>query len=183
MRPLYHWWDSVLPEEVCDRLIQDCLQVPPQKGTTFNNDGSFTVNEHRNSTIRWVQRLPGISDLMWPYIWEATRQSFNIEISALFDIQFTEYNSTEEQYYKWHHDIDWTQDSGFDRKLSIIIQLTDPEDYTGGDLEFRLFNVPENMRNRGSILVFPSYLEHQVTPVTWGTRHSLVAWVEGPRWR
>ena len=59
MRPLYHWWDSVLPEEVCDRLTQDCLQVPPQKGTTFNNDGTFTVNEHRNSTIRWVQGLPG----------------------------------------------------------------------------------------------------------------------------
>jgi len=180
MRPLYHWWEQALPTKQCDYLIDQCKSVPAQKGAVF--DESIT-NKHRNSTVRWVQDLPGITDLIWRYIWGANRDSFNIDVSAIFEAQFAEYDATEEQYYAWHHDIDWAQDSGYDRKLSIIIQLSDPEEYDGGDVEFNLFTPPEAFKKRGSVLVFPSYLTHQVTPVTRGTRYSLVSWIEGPRWR
>ena len=180
MRPLYHWWEQALPAKQCNYLIDQCKSVPAQKGTVFNEN---ITNEHRNSTIRWVQDLPEVKNLLWKYIWEANRQSFNMDVVGIFEVQFAEYNATEEQYYAWHHDIDWAQDSGYDRKLSIIIQLADPEEYDGGDVEFKLFTTPKEFKKRGSVLVFPSYLEHQVTPVTRGTRYSLVAWVEGPRWR
>jgi PKHD-type hydroxylase len=180
MRALYHWWEQALPAKQCDYLIEQCKSVPAQKGTTFNKN---LTSKHRNSTIRWVQDLPGITDLIWRYIWGANRDSFNIDISAIFEAQFTEYDATEEQYYAWHQDVNWQQDSGYDRKLSIIIQLSDPEEYDGGDVQFNLFTPPEAFKKRGSVLVFPSYLEHQVTPVTRGTRYSLVSWIEGPRWR
>ena len=180
MRALYHWWEQALPAKQCDYLIEQCKSVPAQKVTVF--DESIT-NKHRNSNVRWVQDLPGVKNILWPYIWEANRSSFNIDIAGIFEVQFAEYDATEEQYYAWHHDIDWTQDSGYDRKLSIIIQLSSPEDYEGGDVEFNMFTTPEAFKKRGSVLVFPSYLTHQVTPVTRGTRYSLVAWVEGPRWR
>jgi len=69
----------------------------------------------------------------------------------------------------------------------MTIQLSDDEEYEGGNLEFKNILTNEKQekaqRQKGWVCVFPSYLEHRVTMVTKGTRKSLVAWVEGPRWR
>ena len=68
------------------------------------------------------------------------------------------------------------------RKLSCIVQLTEPSEYRGGDLLFhddgRLSD-----RSQGTLTVFPSFLNHQVTPVLHGIRHVIVAWVHGPTFR
>ena len=71
----------------------------------------------------------------------------------------------------------------YDRKLSVVIQLSDPTTYQGGDFQFQDVETPVNFRTQGSILVFPSYLPHRVTEITDGVRYSLVDWLEGPRWR
>lgn len=83
----------------------------------------------------------------------------------------------------------YTRDSdlvGKIRKLSITINLTDPNTYEGGNLKFDLgnhktekFHEATVARNQGTVIVFPSYLEHCVTPVTKGTRYSLVLWCSG----
>ena len=74
------------------------------------------------------------------------------------------------------------------RKLSVTINLTKPEDYEGGNLKFdygphvkrdNQFHECTEIRPRGSVIVFPSYVYHQVTPVTKGTRYSLVMWCLG----
>ena len=71
-----------------------------------------------------------------------------------------------------------------DRKLSVTVQLSDPSEYEGGGFEFlECPNPDESSRKKGTVLVFPSYLKHRVLPVTKGTRKSLVAWFEGPRWK
>ena len=38
-------------------------------------------------------------------------------------------------------------------------------------------------KERGTVIAFPSYQLHRVTPVTAGIRKSLVAWVLGPDFR
>lgn len=76
------------------------------------------------------------------------------------------------------------------RKLSCTISLNDPSEYDGGNLKFdlgphrtdRYYECTE-IRKRGSIIVFPSHLYHQVTPVTRGTRYSLVCWNLGNPFR
>jgi PKHD-type hydroxylase len=87
-------------------------------------------------------------------------------------------------HYIWHHDIDWRLHP-CQRKLSISVQLTDSADYEGGDLEFK--DAPDidkqMIRQKGTVIVFPSYLVHRVTPVTKGERKALVSWIEGPSWR
>ena len=73
-----------------------------------------------------------------------------------------------------------------DRKLSVTIQLSDSNDYEGGDFVFdQEYQSPDPkaLRKKGTILVFPSPIRHAVKPVTKGTRKSLVAWVEGPKWK
>ena len=78
------------------------------------------------------------------------------------------------------------------RKLTVVVQLDDGGDYVGGDLEVLRFGsdapsaieVPaEAMRQRGTAIVFPSYVLHRVTPVTAGQRRTLVGWLVGPRFR
>jgi PKHD-type hydroxylase len=67
--------------------------------------------------------------------------------------------------------------------LTSIIQLSDETTYEGGDLI--LENVsespPEKIKNQGTMLTFPSFIYHRLTPVTKGKRYSLVGWFEGPK--
>jgi len=70
------------------------------------------------------------------------------------------------------------------RKLSLIVQLSDEKSYEGGTFEIKSvtgepLDVPENALSRGSVIVFPSYLEHRIAPVISGVRHSLVGWYHG----
>ena len=76
------------------------------------------------------------------------------------------------------------------RKLSMTVNLTDPKNYAGGNLKFdfghhhnKRFHVCHEIRPRGSIIIFPSYTHHCVTPVTRGTRYSLVLWSLGKPWK
>ena len=83
--------------------------------------------------------------------------------------------------YGWHVD---GGGGGPSRKLSLVLQLTDPSQYEGGNLEIMTSSNPEQVRKqRGIIAAFPSYVMHQVTPVTKGSRQSLVAWISGPRFK
>ena len=77
------------------------------------------------------------------------------------------------------------------RKLSMTVNLTNPNNYAGGNLKFDLgahagkkrFKVCEEIRPQGSIIIFPSFTYHCVTPVTRGTRYSLVLWSLGKPWQ
>jgi PKHD-type hydroxylase len=94
------------------------------------------------------------------------------------DLQLTNYNQSENGMYGWHCDYGII---GASRKLSMVVQLTDPSQYEGGNLQIMVSGRPQNVqKQRGLIAVFPSYQIHQVTPVTQGSRQSLVAWISGP---
>lgn len=76
------------------------------------------------------------------------------------------------------------------RKISLTINLNAPGDYDGGNLKFdfgyhadKRFHEVEEIRPQGSIIVFPSFLDHCVTPLTRGTRYSLVLWTVGEPWK
>lgn len=78
------------------------------------------------------------------------------------------------------------------RKISMTINLCEEGDYDGGDLKFDFgvhrrkehrFHTCEEIRPRGSIIIFPSFVQHCVTPVTRGTRYSLVMWTLGAPWK
>ena len=67
-----------------------------------------------------------------------------------------------------------------DRKITMSIQLSDDEDYVGGDL---LVLSQSYSRKKGSIIAFPSLLTHQVNPILKGDRWSLISWAWGPQWK
>ena len=90
------------------------------------------------------------------------------------------YHDHEGGHFGWHMDVG----PRTPRKLSLTLQLTDPSRYQGGELQFFTGDIVRTApRDRGMLIAFPSYMVHQVTPVTAGTRKSIVAWVSGPQFR
>jgi predicted 2-oxoglutarate/Fe(II)-dependent dioxygenase YbiX len=146
-----------------------------------NVGGSNSVDNIRRSKIKFLPNQNIKSFLMHTFS-SINRQAFGFNINDIYDIQYSEYDSEYEGHYDWHIDVAWNADMWYQRKLSISIQLSDGSDYEGGDLEFKEFKTnPEENREKGTIIVFPSYQLHRVTPVTKGKRRALVAWVEGPQ--
>ncbi len=116
----------------------------------------------------------------------ANNLMFGFDINKDFAVQYTTYKGEDEGHYDGHQDMDFINDKFADRKLSVVIQLSDGSEYEGGDFLFE-FNTDihkvEGFRTKGSILVFPSFLKHKVEKVTNGTRNSLVSWVVGPNFK
>lgn len=146
----------------------------------------------RDTHISWINNF-NIYEMLHPYVHEANyRAGWNFDWDHSEDLQYTKYGK--KQFYGWHADSDITAypaDSdpnfvGKIRKLSMTVNLSDSKDYTGGNLRFdfgphadKRFHVCKEIRPRGSIVVFPSHVYHQVTPIKSGVRRSLVMWSLG----
>ena len=164
-------------------LVENIINLvgETEKGGTFNNADDSV----RNSRVCWLTHHEWVKDLLYNYVDHSCQNAFGVNAYKNAEIQYTEYHASENGHYDWHHDINWNADDGLDRKLSITVQLSDPSEYEGGDFEFSEVPNPEkeDAKQKGSVLIFPSYLVHRVAPVTQGVRKSLVAWFKGPRWQ
>lgn len=128
-----------------------------------------------NKDTNWIfEKLAGMT-------FEVNANHFGFDLSGFTErLQLTQYREQNQGFYDWHQDIGPMNMSL--RKLSLVVQLTPEEEYEGGEL--RLFMAERNnnkpvSKKQGSVIWFPSYEAHMVTPVTKGTRHSLVTWVSG----
>ncbi len=96
-------------------------------------------------------------------------------------------DSIDVEKYLHANDVNWDDGRQVHRKLSFVCQLTDPEEYEGGEFEMQPLYLgapdPKQLKTQGTAIIFPSLVMHKVNPITKGTRHSLVAWIEGPKWR
>ena len=186
--PAWLMWEAALSPLECATIIRQAeAETDLVAARTFRtgHDEDDHNAGHRLTNIRWLEQtaFPGIHSTMWDYA-RAANETFELSLSRLPPIQFTEYADVG-HHYDTHHDIDWYRQDGLHRKLSVCIQLSDPDDYEGGDFTFAHTENPEatNLRKQGTVLAFPSYHDHSVSPITAGCRYSLVGWIEGPRWR
>ncbi len=139
----------------------------------------------RKSEIIWVQAEESTADLfneIADKIRYANNFHYNYQLDYVGELQYSEY--ADDGHYGWHVDSTFGPEDKSrtrQRKLSFTIQLNDPSEYEGGAFEtfyngdFQAVDLTRNMA-----VFFPSYLPHQVTPVTKGVRKSLVGWVYGP---
>ena len=175
----YYWFKNRLSKEECQKAIDLGLSKNPESTDTFSGDAS----KIRKSNVSWLEIRPDIEwllDHLKECVLEANKE-WGIEYSGFREsIQFTHYNEVG-SHYDFHLDIG--PGHSF-RKISIVVQLSDPNTYKGGDLVIdtgsNLITCP---RGLGNVILFPSILLHKVTPVTKGERFSLVSWVSGPNWK
>lgn len=187
MNQMWQYWKSGINSDQISSIIDAGEQQPiAEAGLGF--DGSTANDQYRSSEIRWIPagEHPTINFMLWSYAQTANRNAFGFDINYLNDIQYTTYYANKNGKYDWHHDTFWGNPTTFDRKISIVIQLSDPQDYEGGDFEIdpQYQAMPANeIRQKGVVIAFPSFVRHRVTPVTKGVRRSLVCWIEGPKFR
>ena len=187
MKGLWQMWDSLLHEDVCDEIVKAGKEITLKQAVT----GSSVLPDKniRSSKIAWIDYYNENFKDLWTFvdrtIEEANANAFGVDTSFIRSLQFTNYTAHDEGHYDWHEDVFWERNDMYNRKLSLVIQLSDPNAYTGGDLELDVHIPPsaETLRNKGTVIVFPSFVKHRVTKVTSGERSSLVAWKEGPLWR
>ena len=178
VRQNWQVFSAALSEDIVDNIVKQAGETA--EASTFNSSGA----DIRKSKVAWLTNNKPVLDLLYDFVDIANRNAFNSHVYKKADIQFTEYLGSEGGHYSWHHDIDWNRNDGLDRKLSVTVQLSHVDEYEGGDFSFSECTSPDPVvsKQKGTVLVFPSYLQHAVQPVTSGTRRSLVAWFEGPKW-
>lgn len=175
---------DVFSEEECQRVIALGLSKELQIGYA---PGMLIDPDCRSSMIRFMYPLEEKVWILFERLWKVvSEQHFEENITTLNFVQFTEYKSEYGGHFDWHQDTEVfyhpTDTTNLKRKITCVVQLSDPDLYDGGDLEFKLHkNNIDAQRRRGSAILFPSRLLHRAGKVTKGTRYSLVAWFEGPK--
>ena len=186
MNSIWQMWARDVSPTTCNKIIQECEQLPPMEAGVGGQSANTVDKKIRKSEIRWAGDIQWIKDLIYGYASTANRNAFGFDINYLQDVQYTIYKGTDEGFYNWHYDTFWAGETTYDRKISVIIQLSNPSDYEGGEFlledQYEQPNATE-LKQRGTVLCFPSFFMHTVKPVTKGIRKSLVAWIEGPKFK
>jgi PKHD-type hydroxylase len=164
--------------------LQNIYELQPSKITGEDMD---EFKGYRISENFWIPKNKvehkWIYDRILSYINIANKEyMFNLSL-IVDDIQFSVYKSHDNGNYSWHDDI-IIENTNTMRKISISVQLSDSNEYEGGDLEIIRggynFIAPKKI---GTIIIFPSFLVHRVKTVTKGKRISLVLWIDGPAFK
>jgi len=190
MRGEWCYFKEAFSPEECDYILETGLKIPAEKAT-MGVKKEFVNDEYRKSDIRFITKqntdFNFLFDKVWKLAIQANNEWFNFHITKLDYMQLAEYSAEDGGLYKTHQDVFWiNNDPLYHRKLTCVIQLTDPSEYTGGN--FELHNVSETpnaeeIRTRGTAIFIPSFVYHAATEIMEGKRHSLAVWFDGPKWR
>ena len=206
---IYYYTD--LPSGVINLLYKDLIDKYEEDMQESSLSGKIVDDEIRKSKNSWLSTNHWIAGFLWHYVHKANRENFLYDISHIDagSLQFTKYE--EGEFYNWHSDVSLrdyyepqvknpsSNSSGnkkiqedflnlgseYVRKLSFTLQLSEPDEYEGGNIQFiddenKTFFAP---RQRGTIILFDSRTQHRVLKVKKGVRRSIVGWVLGPRWK
>ena len=176
----YAWWENAFTEQELDWLQQKAKSATQEAqvggGVNFNVRRSELNWLYKDAECAWVfERLAHVATSL-------NADYFGFELTGFGEaIQLTNYHEARQGTYVWHQDFGA---SGVSRKLSMVLQLSEPNEYEGGELQLLNTGQPKTVpKERGLITVFPAWTLHQVTPVTKGARQTLVTWIYGPTFR
>lgn len=168
----------------CDRIVATTAKMP--------NDDALLVGRNRDHNIRNAELvwMDDVGDMSWvmarliEVVRSSNKDRFDFDVREFAESpQVASYEATKGGHFAWHSDIGDGLSAG-KRKLTLVLQLSKPDTYDGGDLEIRpSAHILSANRAQGSVSVFPSFVLHQVTPIKRGIRRSLTVWAHGPAFR
>lgn len=179
----YMWYSKLFSEAEVEK-IRALWTEEQVKNAEVNMGGKATARDDlRQSKVMFIKT--GANDWIYDKLGEACLQAnanrFKFEVKAFqTELQLANYGTGD--FFEWHMDFGAGNESN--RKLSITVQLSDPDEYEGGDLQFMINqNVFTAPREKGTAIIFPSFALHRVTKITRGDRKSIVGWIAGPPYR
>ena len=205
------WFFTGLPSDIIKSLEKDLENHFDDDMGDSKLINDVLDKNIRKSKNTWIPTHHWITGWLWHYVEMANRNNFLYDISYIESesMQYASYGVGE--YYHWHTDSsiavhykpqfqtsarESTKDDNYlkeraaiknelVRKISFSLQLSDPDDYEGGNIQF----IDESNQNyiaprqKGSLIIFDSRTKHRVCKVRSGVRKSIVGWVVGPRWK
>lgn len=176
---LYAFWEDFLSKEECKKIIKIAKNQKFLEGKVSNN-----VKNVRKSNVTWLypnEELEWLFRRITDVVINLNERFYKFDLYGIVEgFQFTNYKAPDGKYDKH---VDRSFNGGI-RKLSVSIQLTDPKEYEGGELKLHESSTPTIMsKKQGTLILFPSFVLHEVTPVTKGERNSLVAWITGKNFK
>lgn len=178
----FNWcyWDGLFTNNELDYL-QEIAQSSTTPAVVGKGD---YIESIRRSEVTWVNcdhENMWLFDKLGEKVSYINSRFYNFDITGFGErLQFTNYDEKNNGHYNWHIDAG----QGISRKISLVVQLSHPNSYDGGELELFTSGEPEKIpKKRGFITFFPSFTLHRVTPVTRGTRQTLVCWITGAPFR
>jgi PKHD-type hydroxylase len=168
-----------LGDEMCDKVVEE-LAVAEAKEATLGADGADTNLVTRKTKIRFADNGYWLEGIFERLAMEANKRcGWEYHVTGSERVQFAEYG--EENHYTWHTDTFTLCGRPEDRKITVVCLLNDA--FEGGEFEVRLYSDYKADLKKGTMIAFPSILEHRVTPIISGTRYSATMWFNGPRFR
>ena len=176
------WFDEFLSRDEVARILEVAAAVEPEPAAVGDERA---INEAiRASVIRWIYPNAdnfALFDRIGGLVKGCNDARYGFDLWAMTEgLQIAEYRLG--NFFEWHKDHGKGAQST--RKLSITIQLSDPSEYDGGEMQFMAGpEVRSAPKTLGTAIVFPAFVMHRVTAVTRGVRRSLVSWISGPPYR
>ena len=196
----FYIFPNAIPKKECKRLLKYCLKHSDfedagviNKGyadvsDAENDDKSRTDHEMRKTPVSFITDKENLmNEIVWGFIRQANAEFFKYKLEYFQAIQFARYQDG--GHYDWHQDASPQDLADEGRKLSLTFSLTDDTEYDGGLLQFyngdkpyedKDHDIEKDIKSVGTVIVFDSRDWHRVTPVTKGTRYSIVCWTVGP---
>jgi PKHD-type hydroxylase len=169
--------------EECGQIRDLAASFPAVDGTITDGKGPAAgyVHDNRRSIIRWLTRneqTQFVYDRVAAAVTAANEQVFGFALTGfLHALQYTEYDK--DGKFDWH--MDFGSGPMNCRKISVTVLLSASHEFEGGQFETLTYGQPKAAAiDLGDAIIFPSYIVHRVTPISLGSRRSLVAWIYGP---
>lgn len=177
---IYYYYENLFTVNELNLITTTGNKLPIENAYVDNQRINPQV---RDSTVSWI----GVnSETEWIYekltncICEVNEVHYKYDLEKLENLQFTRYFGTSNGFYSPHLDTRGNYNPS-NRKLSMVLQLSDPSEYEGGELRLHLGSEPTIVKKqKGLITFFPSYVLHECTPITRGQRYVIVGWIHGP---
>ena len=176
--------EPIFTPQQCQMIVDAGHQQKPEKALVGGGVEGKHDTKKRVTTISWIPfaKLPQMYKQIENQLSIVNLNHFGFDGVTLTEpAQFTEYPKG--GFYDWHMDLNAFGQEGQNpiRKISMTLLLSDPKDFTGGDLMFSEMgdNKPLPLK-QGQAIFFASFLRHKVAPVKKGIRRSMVMWFGGP---
>lgn len=181
-------WESGFTDEELDKIVAYGDEQTKHKAIVGGRSADDDIKAIRESTVAWLPYQQGTDWFYDRMAWVARQlngQFYKFDLHGFCeDMQFTVYEGSKDGHYTWHVDAGPQGNGSPPRKFSLVLQLSSPEDYEGGELQVLTSAEPVTVeKKRGLIAAFPGYVLHRVTPVTSGIRKTLVVWASGPAFK
>lgn len=189
------WWQlfqKALTAQECATIVNAGLALCPAQATIGHGGNVGVDTAIRSSQTAWFQRWDAKLTPLFYRLYlmgkQANAYAFGFDLDDFYECQFTVYNSEQKGHYHKHIDNCWkpdpTKERAYERKMSMVVQLSNQSEYTGGKLTLENDPLPPDVFcGQGDVVFFPSFNPHAVSQVDAGIRYSLVSWFLGPKFR